>query len=438
MGAASNVDGFYVILNVPPGTYNLKASMVGYASKTISQVRVNINLTTDINIELKSSTIETEEVVVVAQQIIVKQDVSSSVTNLNIKEIENLPVASVSAVIGLQAGVQGLTIRGGGSDQTAFVVNGITLRDARDNTPYTGISLTSVSDMQIQTGGFNAEYGDLRSGLINVVTKEGSKNRYNFSFIGRYRPFGKKHFGQDFNSPDSYWIRPYIDDAVAWTGTDNGAWDIYTQRQYQEFKGGWNAISQRTLSDDDPTNDLTPEAAQRLFLWQHRKEMYRDLPDFDIDMNLNGPVPYGEELGNLRFALSFRRTQEMYLVRLSDDAYRDYNLMLKLTSDISPGMKLSIDGLWGKQTGTSSSRSGGPGLFRSAAGIANQLDFRAGLTYIDTEIYAYDYWAPSRITTDMQGFKFTHVISPQTFYEVLGSRFASKYDTNPGSVKRYS
>jgi outer membrane receptor protein involved in Fe transport len=144
----------------------------------------------------------------------------------------------------LQAGVQGLTIRGGGSDQTAFVVNGITLRDERDNTPYTGISFTNIEEIQIQTGGFNAEYGNIRSGLINVVTKEGRKDRYNFSMIGRYRPQGRKHFGEAANSPNSYWIRPYIDDAVAWTGTDNGNWDIYTQRQYQEFRGGWNRVSE--------------------------------------------------------------------------------------------------------------------------------------------------------------------------------------------------
>ena len=55
IGAATNVDGYYVITNVPPGTYSLKASMVGYASQVITDVRVNIDLTTDINISLKSA-----------------------------------------------------------------------------------------------------------------------------------------------------------------------------------------------------------------------------------------------------------------------------------------------------------------------------------------------------------------------------------------------
>lgn len=178
--------------------------MVGYTPQTFQDVKVNIGLTTEINANLQSTSFLTEEVVVVAIQPIVKQDVSSSVVNLNVEEIKTLPVVNVSSIIGLQAGVQGLTIRGGSSDQTAFVVNGITLRDERNNTPYTGISFTSIEELQIQTGGFNAEYGNIRSGLINVVTKEGKRDQYTFSMLGRYRPAGRKHFGDPINSVNSY------------------------------------------------------------------------------------------------------------------------------------------------------------------------------------------------------------------------------------------
>lgn len=434
IGAATNLNGFYAILNVPPGSYTLRASMIGYTPQVVQDVRVNIDLTAEVNIQLSSETIGIDEIVVIAETPVVRQDVSSSVVNLNIKDIENLPVVNVAAVIGLQAGVQGLTIRGGGSDQTAFVVNGVTLRDERDNTPYTGISFTSIEEIQIQTGGFNAEYGNIRSGLINVVTKEGKKDRYNFTILGRYRPQGRKHFGEPANSSNSYWIRPYIDDAVAWTGTDNGNWDIYTQRQHQPFSG-WNRVSETLLGDDNPDNDLTPEAAQRLFLWQHRRQLDIDNFDYDLDMSLNGPVPGGEGLGNLRFAASYRQTREMYFIPLSDDAYRDRNTQIKITSDVGQGMKLSIDGLFGEQTGTNSSRAGGPGLFRSSNGIASQLDLRAGASYLDARIYATDYWNPSTIYTNMQGFKFTHAISSKAFYEVVGSRVAFEYSTNPGDPR---
>lgn len=431
IGAATDIEGYYVILNVPPGVYDLRVSMVGYAPQSFKDVKVNIGLTTEINAGLQSNTIQTEEVVVVATQPIVKQDVSSSVVNLNVEEIKSLPVANVSSVIGLQAGVQGLTIRGGGSDQTAFVVNGITLRDERDNTPYTGISFTSIEELQIQTGGFNAEYGNIRSGLINVVTKEGKRDKYNFSMFGRYRPAGRKHFGEAINSTNSYWIRPYLDESVAWDGTTSGAWDLYTQRQYQPFRG-WNKVSEELLGDDDPTNDLTPEAAQKVFLWQHRKQTDITQPDFDIDMSFSGPVPGGKELGDLRFAASYRRTQQMYLYPLSASGYRDYNGQIKFTSNLMEGMKLSIEGLLGRQTGTGSSRAGGPGLFTSPGTIADDIDVRSGASYLDARVYATDYWAPSAVETNMIGFKLSHAISGQTFYDIVGSRVGTSYDTNPG------
>ena len=49
LGAAANMDGYYSIINVPPGTYNLRSSFIGYQQMTIQEVRVNINLTTTID-----------------------------------------------------------------------------------------------------------------------------------------------------------------------------------------------------------------------------------------------------------------------------------------------------------------------------------------------------------------------------------------------------
>lgn len=435
MGAATNIDGYYVILNVPPGTYSIKASFIGYSTVKFTEVRVITDQTTNLDIELHDQSFETGEVVVVAVKPIVQKDVSSSRVSLDIKEIQNMPVVSAASVIGLQAGIQGMTVRGSSSDQTSFMVNGINLKDERDNTPYTAISFTNIQEIQVQTGGFNAEFGNIRAGLVNVVTKEGDKSKYNFSFLGRYSPANQKHFGDSPNSTDSYWIRSYVDDAVCWTGTDNGNWDAYTQAQYQEFRG-WNEVSQILLSDNNPNNDLSPEAAQRLFLYQHRREVDITKPDYDFDMSFNGPVPVvSKYLGDLRFAASFRGTREMYMIPLSREAYEDNTVQLKLTSDIQSGMKLTMEGLLGVQKGTNSSRSGGPGLFRSASSIADDLDIRSGASYLDSRVFATDYWAPSKIDRSAFGVRFTHVLSPTTFYEVALNMVGSKYETNPGRTR---
>ena len=435
-GAATDIDGFYSILNIPPGNYSLKASYIGFTPQVITNVKVNINETTNINFELNEESLKIGEVQVVAAKIpIVQRDVSSSRANITSEEIASLPTVSINSVLGLQAGItasnEGISVRGGAVNQTAYVLNGITLRNERNNKPFTGVSVTSIENMQVQTGGFNAEYGDLRSGLVNIVTMEGRRDKYTFNFIGRYSPAAQKHFGISPHDKESYWVKPFVDDAVAWTGTKNGAWDKFTQEQYREFEG-WNSISRKTLEDNDPTNDLTPEAAQRLYLWEHRKQLDIEDPDYEMDMTLAGPVPFGKPLGNLRFLASYRSTTNQYLIPLSKDAYEDWSTQFKITSDIAKGMKLMVDGIYGKTTGTNDNNAGNAGIFSSSSRIAYNL---SRVSYIDARMFSSDYWAPSSIIQNSIGAKFTHVISPSTFYEVVASRFGSTFETNPGQLR---
>lgn len=430
LGAASDIEGYYAILNVKPGTYSLKASMIGYTASTVTDVKVSINQTTEINIDLKDQSIQTQEIVVVAKTPVVQKDVSASTVNLDVKQFENMPVVNVSNVIGLQAGIKsGLEIRGSSASSAAFMVNGLTLRDERDNTPFTAVSMTAIEEIQVQTGGFNAEYGNIRSGLINAVTREGKVDKYNVSFMGRYRPAGKKYFGDGASSPNSYWIRPYLDDQVAWTGTS--AWDEYTRRQYPDFEG-WNSISQNLLNDDDPNNDLTPAAAQKLFLWQHRKDMRIQDPDYDLDASVSGPVPVvSRMLGNLRFLASFRSSRQMYIIPLSTDNYNDYTAQIKFTSDLKEGMKLSVEGLTAKGQGTTNQRNGAAGFFTTATSVAARMQ-NTKASFGESLIYTTDWWAPSEVRRYMVGGKFTNVLSPKTFFEASASMFASRYSTNAG------
>ena len=266
-GSVSDSEGFYTILNVVPGTYDVRATFIGFTPQTVSTVRVNIDQTSTVNFSLTEETVGLDEVFVTAEAPVVQADVSNSQLNVSAEEIEALPVSSVSSVVGLQAGIQGLSVRGSGTSELSFSLNGLTLRDERDNTPYTNISLASVQEVQVQTGGFNAEYGNVRSGVVNVITKEGSADRYEVDAIMRYSAPANKHFGPLANDPDSYWIRPYIDPDVAYTGTTSGGWDEATQSQYPEF-AGWISVADELQQDDNPDNDLSPEALLQAFKWQ--------------------------------------------------------------------------------------------------------------------------------------------------------------------------
>ena len=95
-GAVADEDGYYVILNVSPGSHALRASFVGYAPHLVDGVRVNIDQTTTIDFVLVEETVDLGEVVVTAEVPVVRTDVSNSQVNLSAERIEVLPLSSVS------------------------------------------------------------------------------------------------------------------------------------------------------------------------------------------------------------------------------------------------------------------------------------------------------------------------------------------------------
>ena len=376
LGAATDENGNFVILLVPPGVYSVRAMMIGYTDVTVKDVRVEIDLTTFVNFELEKEVIKGQAVEVVAKRKLIRKDLAASQKSVTSDEIEALPVTSVGGVLGLRAGItSGLSIRGSGSDQALFMVDGIVLRDERDNTPMVSLPLSAVREISVQTGGFGAEYSNVRSGIINVVTRDGDPDKYTGTFSFKYSPPAPKHFGVSPYDPNSFWLRPRLDPEVCWTGTENGAWDMYTQRQYDRFEG-WIAVSEATLQDDDPTNDLTPSAAKRIYEWEKRKKGYITKADMNLDFGFGGPVPViGKKLGNMRFFLSHRYNQNMYLIKLSRDGVYDETWMLKLTSELTPSLKLSIIGLYNELYATTYSRTGGTSYISSSWTIADAIEF---------------------------------------------------------------
>ena len=438
MGASTNVDGYYSILNVPPGTYTVQFSLVGYTKTRVENVRVVMELTSTINQQLKSTTIETGEVIVTAQRPVVTKDVSASRFNIESKNVETMPVQTVTSVLALQAGIEqgsdGIVIRGGGTNQTIFVVDGYILNDERTNIPYAAVGLSATKELQVQTGGFNAEYGNVRSGVVNIVTKEGDRSRYSGMINVSYRPPAAKHFGMSLYDPGSYFNRPYTDEAVCWVGTKNGSWDQNTQHQYPYFQG-WSAVSLATMQDKDPKNDLTPEGARQLWQWQRRRAGDITKPDYVIDVGFRGPLPLlSEYLGNLRFYLSHFNQRDMFIVPLSRDAYTENHTQLKLTADITPTMKLVVLGLYGEQYSVSPfdwTTAPTGYVLRSQSEVADLLSSTAGMNIL----YMPDYFSPSSVYRYTIGATLTHMLSPTTLYEVAVQRNQSRYSVHQSPLR---
>ena len=129
LGAASNTNGEFVILNIPPGKYNVQASYLGYETFIIQEVTIIVDQTTQLDVELSSKSIQVGEVVVVAKSKLIQKDVTSSISVITRDEIESLPVTSFEELLTLQAGVVGrgnnLYVRGGRANEVSYIVDGM-------------------------------------------------------------------------------------------------------------------------------------------------------------------------------------------------------------------------------------------------------------------------------------------------------------------------
>lgn len=181
-GATTNVDGEYVMIKVPSGTYTIAATFIGYRKTVTRNVRVLNDLTTTLNFQLSQSTIDLkDEVVVIAETPMIKKDLTATESRMTSEEIRNLPVDNVSQLIGLQAGVSkgsdgNIHIRGGRSSEISYLINGISITDDYSRTQALTVETESIQELQVISGTFNAEYGNAMSGVVNVVTKTGGAN----------------------------------------------------------------------------------------------------------------------------------------------------------------------------------------------------------------------------------------------------------------------
>jgi outer membrane receptor protein involved in Fe transport len=178
MGASTDPDGNFTIINVPPGSYNIAVGGVGFNKKRFTGVKVSVDFTTRLDVKLTTDVIALETVEVQAEAPMIRRDLTSSHTNIDAAAIEALPVESVAQILSLQAGiVQGaggeLHIRGGRSNEISYTVNGVSISNPFDNSRSVSIATNAIQELSVVSGTFNAEYGNALSGVVNTVTKEG-------------------------------------------------------------------------------------------------------------------------------------------------------------------------------------------------------------------------------------------------------------------------
>lgn len=187
-GAAADIDGYFVINNITPGSYNVVVSSVGYNKVTIERVIIKIDLTTRLDVELTPTSINIGEVVIQAKQPLITKDLTSTSSIVTSEDIKMMPVESIQQVINLQAGVVNGHFRGGRSNEVAYLIDGISVNDAFNNGISVQIENNSIRQMEVISGTFNAEYGQAMSGIVNIVTRDGGQRFEGFvsGYVGNY------------------------------------------------------------------------------------------------------------------------------------------------------------------------------------------------------------------------------------------------------------
>ncbi len=318
LGAAADLDGFYSVLNVPPGIYELQVTMMGYQETVIKQVRVKIDLTTQIDVSLNETVLEIGDVVtVVAERPLVQKDLTSSIASVGSEEINFLPVQSVADILEMQAGVvregSDFHIRGGRANEVTFLVDGVEITDAyAGKSMGTRVEKDAIQEMQLVSGTFNAEYGKAMSGVVNIITKEGS-HKY------------------------------------------SGKLDIYAG-DYVSSDDVYSVLESVEPGSTDPQTGKVTEI-------EHLKNPINDLNlTFNTDFTLSGPIPLlGDKLSffvNGRYVSSdgYLYGYRLYTPQgLPGDsslvpmtASKTYSTLAKLTYNITPSVELNYQFIWDK------------------------------------------------------------------------------------------
>ncbi len=208
MGAKSDIDGEFTILNVPPGVYSVQASYVGYETVLKSNVRVTVDLTTVVDFRPESQLIPGPTIEIVVQAPLVNKSATNFVETVGADKIEQLPLRELRDIFATTPGVvqQGgnYYVRGGRLEETAFYVDGVLVNNPISGQLQLNLINNSIEEVQTQIGGMTAQYGNAMSGLVNATTKTGG-SKYSASLevitdqlggVNSKNVFGAYSYGQ--------------------------------------------------------------------------------------------------------------------------------------------------------------------------------------------------------------------------------------------------
>jgi hypothetical protein len=397
LGATTDPDGRYFILQVPPGEFIVSAHLVGYRPVRQEQVIVNIDRSIVVNFTLAESAIEVDAVTIVAKCPVVEQGVTSSQVFVTERDTRELPAATLLGALAFQPGIStdkmSISARGSSPDEVLFQIDGFESSNPPESRPYVAMNQAMIQEVQIPTGAFTAEYFS-RAAVVNVVTREAASKPQLFANV-RHIPVWQQHFGpgayaaNEFDklvylslNPDDIHDRDYgiesegrfynMDPATGlgqtsvinsnkrvyyssfsadtarfnWTPRliRRGQWRLVTQG---EVFIGWDSlttevnkkISSFGKSDraiDNNRGWFSKKSLLDTYRWRHREHGYTDEGDYYIDLAVSSPVYF---LKNTGIVVGYKNERSAMVYPAMEKFFRDRKYEATLKSSVLPGLR---------------------------------------------------------------------------------------------------
>lgn len=297
LGAATDIDGEYYILGLAPGYYNVKASYIGFTEEIRTQVEVNIDKTTKVDFQLSAKTFATDEVMVVGfSRDKAESDLTATRQTYDISRIESMPgITNIGDVISLQADVSDGHFRGGRSGESLYLIGGSSIVNPLNNSRSFEPMTLAFQQVEVFTSGFSAEYGNVQSGVINMVTKEGqnkwetrmdvsSTNSYYKTWGGSVYSLRNNYFYELMKNPET-WLdgKDPASGKILWTHFGIN----FPENYLPKVPIKWPPLPPLSRKDSLRTANLV----RAMWLESFKQlGLNYDKPDYKTDFSISGPL----------------------------------------------------------------------------------------------------------------------------------------------------
>jgi hypothetical protein len=412
-GASTNATGEYFILNIPPGTYTLVVSMLGYETVSISNVGVIVDRTTTRDCALLATLIEGEVVNIIAQRPVVDKDLTASEQIVTGVAIDKMGARNIREVLLTQAGIftdntalawqRGITrayVRGSSAVQAVYMLDNISVNSGMVSDNYAGFNTSTIEQISVLTGGYNAEYGEGRSAVVNIVSKEATAGIHGTA-LARMRPAGVYHFGRNMYSKEN---NDYASTGIDyWTAQSHDPNSHYYGLKPDSLLTAWR-------------KQITPN--DTLANYANREE-------YEVEGTVLGGIT--DELSLL---VSGRYKRGVGIFPQAIPYNPEYNFQGYVNYKVSPEFKVRVGGFLGRyesadytSTNLNTSEYGQESGWLAPMRIDEQYA-RAKYNLFGA---IYRQWPELRQWSQLYG-KVTHMLNTQSFYEVTMSYLKDKMD----------